>query len=250
MKKVLDIQGLTKRYKNGRGVGDISFSIGEGEILGILGPNGSGKTTVMKSIMGFCRYDSGNIRVFEHDPRENKEAALAHVGSLIESPALYENMTAKRQLKMMARLYPDLPPTAVENALKDVGLEQYANEKVRRFSLGMKQRLGIAMAFLSKPELVILDEPTNGLDIESTVELRNRIVKMAKRDKRSFLVSGHNADEIEKMCDRVVIIYEGQLVDDITVEEALRLSPTLEDYFLMRVRDEKDHFVPKGGASR
>lgn len=250
MKKVLDIQGLTKRYKNGRGVGDISFSVGEGEIIGILGPNGSGKTTVMKSIIGFCRYDSGSIRVFEHDPQENKEAALAHVGCLIESPALYENMTAKRQLNMMARLYPDLPSTAVENALKDVGLEQYANEKVRRFSLGMKQRLGIAMAFLSKPELVILDEPANGLDIESSVELRNRIVKMAKRDKKSFLVSSHQADDIEKMCDRVVIIYEGQLVDDITVEDALRLSPTLEDYFLMRVRDEKDHFVPKGGVSR
>ncbi|MBR5329372.1 MAG: ABC transporter ATP-binding protein [Firmicutes bacterium] len=239
MKKVLDINGLTKRYKNGRGVGDISFSVGEGEVIGLLGPNGSGKTTVMKSIIGFCRYDAGSIRVFGHDPSENKEAALAHVGCLIESPALYENLTAKRQLNMMARLYPDLPPTAVENALKSVGLERYANEKVRRFSLGMKQRLGIAMAFLSKPELVILDEPTNGLDIESSVELRKRIIKMAKQDKCSFLVSSHQADEIEKMCDRVVIIYEGALVDDVTVEEALRLSPSLEDYFLMRVRSEK-----------
>lgn len=250
MKTVLDIRGLTKRYKNGRGVGDISFSVGEGEVIGILGPNGSGKTTVMKSILGFCRYDQGSIRIFGQDPAENKETALAHVGGLIESPALYENLTAKRQLHMMARLYPDLPPTAVENALKDVGLERYANEKVRRFSLGMKQRLGIAMAFLSHPELVILDEPTNGLDIESSVELRKRIINAAKREKHSFLVSSHQADDIEKMCDRVVIIYEGALVDDISVEAALRLSPTLEDYFLMRIRDEKSPVLSKGGASR
>lgn len=250
MKTVLEIQELTKRYKNGRGVGDVSFSVGEGEVLGILGPNGSGKTTVMKSILGFCRYDNGLIRVFGHNPVEDKEAALAHVGCLIESPALYENLTAKRQLNMMARLYPDLPPTAVENVLKDVELERYANEKVRRFSLGMKQRLGIAMAFLSCPELVILDEPTNGLDIESSVELRKRIVRMAKEEKRSFLISGHQADEIEKMCDRVVILYDGALVDDVSVDDALRLSPTLEDYFLMRIRDEKAVGLPKGGVSR
>lgn len=244
MKTVLDINGLTKKYKNGRGVSDISFSIGEGEVLGILGPNGSGKTTVMKSIMGFCGYESGSIRIFGHDPSEHKEAALAHVGALIEAPALYENLTAKRQLAMMARLYPDLPPTAVENVLKEVGLEYYANEKVRRFSLGMKQRLGIAMAFLSKPELVILDEPTNGLDIESSVGLRQRIVKMARQEKCSFLVSGHQADEIEKMCDRVVILNEGKLVDDVTMEDALRFSPSLEEYFLLKVRDG----YPKGGA--
>ena len=247
MKSVLDIQNLTKQYKNGRGVSDISFSVGEGEVVGILGPNGSGKTTVMKSILGFCGYDSGSIRVFEHDPLEHKEEALARVGALIESPALYENMTAKKQLAMMARLYPELPPTAVENALKEVGLEAYANEKVRRFSLGMKQRLGIAMAFLSMPELVILDEPANGLDIEATVELRKRIVKLAKRSGCSFLVSGHQADEIEKMCDRVVILHEGRLVDDIAMEDALRRSPSLEDYFLMRVRGEKEGFSPKGG---
>lgn len=248
MNKILEINQLVKTYKNGRGVSDISFSVQEGEVIGLLGPNGSGKTTIMKCIVGLQHYQGGSIRVFGTDPAENTEEALKHVGCLIEQPALYENLTAKRQLKMMARYYNDLESQAVENVLKDVGLERYGNEKVRRYSLGMKQRLGIAMAMLSDPELVILDEPTNGLDIESTVSLRNRIVALAKERNRAFLVSSHQADDLERMCDRVIIIYEGALIEDIPVEEALKRSPSLEDYFLMRIRAEK-HGAAKGGAS-
>ena len=151
---------------------------------------------------------------------------------------------------MMTRYYNSLESMAVENALKDVGLERYGNEKVRRYSLGMKQRLGIAMAMISDPELVILDEHGNGLDIESTVELRNRIVKTAKELGRSFLVSSHQADDLERMCDRVIIIYEGALIEDISVDEALKRSPSLEDYFLMRVRSEKHPGAVKGGVSQ
>ncbi len=204
----------------------------------------------MKCIVGLQHYNAGEIRVYGADPAKNTEEALRHIGSLIEQPALYENLTAKRQLKMMSRYYSDLESMAVENVLKDVGLERYGNEKVRRYSLGMKQRLGIAMAMLSDPELMILDEPGNGLDIESTVELRNRIVRMAKERGRSFLVSSHQADDLERMCDRVIIIYEGELIEDIPVEEALKRSPSLEDYFLMRVRSEKHSGLTKGGVSQ
>ena len=133
-------------------------------------------------------------------------------------------------------------------ALKNAGLERYGNEKVRRYSLGMKQRLGIALALLSDPDFVILDEPGNGLDIESTVELRNSIIARAKEKGKTFLVSSHQADDIEKVCDRVIIIYDGALIDDVSVEEALRRSPSLEDYFLMRIRAEKTGTMPgKGG---
>lgn len=250
MNTILEVDRLVKKYKNGRGVDDISFSVKEGEVIGLLGPNGSGKTTIMKCIVGLQHYNSGRIRVFGADPAENTEEVLKHTGALIEQPALYENLTAKRQLKMMTRYYNCLESMAVENALKDVGLERYGNEKVRRYSLGMKQRLGIAMAMLSDPELVILDEPGNGLDIESTVELRNRIVKTAKERGRSFLVSSHQADDLERMCDRVIIIYEGALIEDISVEEALKRSPSLEDYFLMRVRSEKHPGAVKGGVSQ
>ena len=246
--KVLEINHLVKKYKNGRGVNDISFSIREGEVVGLLGPNGSGKTTIMKCIIGFQRYDSGSIQVFGKDPGEDIEGVLSRVGSLIEQPALYENLTAMRQLKMMARYYPGLDPQCAEMALKNAGLERYGNEKVRRYSLGMKQRLGIALALLSDPDFVILDEPGNGLDIESTVELRNSIIARAKEKGKTFLVSSHQVDDIEKVCDRVIIIYDGALIDDVSVEEALRRSPSLEDYFLMRIRAEKTGTMPgKGG---
>lgn len=250
MNTILEVQHLVKKYKNGRGVDDISFSVKEGEVIGLLGPNGSGKTTIMKCIVGLQHYNAGEIRVYGADPAKNTEEALRHIGSLIEQPALYENLTAKRQLKMMSRYYSDLESMAAENILKDMGLERYGNEKVRRYSLGMKQRLGIAMAMLSDPELMILDEPGNGLDIESTVELRNRIVRMAKERGRSFLVSSHQADDLERMCDRVIIIYEGELIEDIPVEEALKRSPSLEDYFLMRIRSEKHGGLTKGGVSQ
>ena len=180
MNTILEVDRLVKKYKNGRGVDDISFSVREGEVIGLLGPNGSGKTTIMKCIVGLQHYNAGRIRVYGADPSENIEEVLKHTGALIEQPALYENLTAKRQLKMMTRYYDGLESRTVENILKEVGLERYGNEKVRRYSLGMKQRLGIAMAMISDPDLVILDEPGNGLDIESTVELRNRIVSMAK----------------------------------------------------------------------
>lgn len=247
MEKVLEISNLVKLYKNGRGVQNISFSVGEGEVVGLLGPNGSGKTTIMKALTGLCRYQSGAIRVFGADPADSIEKALANVGCLIEQPALYENMTAKRQLKLMSRYYPQLNDTSVEFALKESGLDRYANEKVRRYSLGMKQRLGIAMALLSDPAFIILDEPGNGLDIEATVELRQKIVSLAKEKNKAFLVSSHQADDIEKMCHRVIIIYEGHLIDDVTLEDALRLSPTLEDYFLMKIKAVKNGASsPKG----
>lgn len=247
MEKVLEISNLVKLYKNGRGVRNISFSVEEGEVVGLLGPNGSGKTTIMKALTGLCRYQSGAIRIFGADPADSIEKALANVGCLIEQPALYENMTAKRQLKLMSRYYPRLSDTSVELALKESGLDRYANEKVRRYSLGMKQRLAIAMALLSDPAFIILDEPGNGLDIEATVELRQDIVSLAREKKKAFLVSSHQADDIEKMCHRVIIIYEGNLIDDVSVEDALRLSPTLEDYFLMKIKGAKNGAAsPKG----
>ena len=166
------------------------------------------------------------------------------MGALVEQPTLYENLSAAKQLKLMARFYPDLPEEAAANTLKNMGLDRYADEKVRRFSLGMKQRLGLALAFFSDPRFLILDEPTNGMDIESSVYLRNRIVEMAEKEGKTFLVSGHRADEIERMCHRVIILYEGELIDSVSIEEVLRRSPTLEDYFLEKVRTRKGGDIP------
>ena len=239
MENVLQINHLTKKYKNGRGVADISFSVAEGEIVGLLGPNGSGKTTIMKSILGMCRIDSGEAEIFGVNAVSSHEEALRDVGALVEQPSLYENLSALKQLKLMARFYPGLSPDAPMKALAEMGLDRFANEKARRFSLGMKQRLGLALAFFSDPRFLILDEPTNGMDIESSVYLRNRIAEMAEKAGKTFLVSGHRADELERLCHRVLILCEGELIDDVAIEEVLRLSPSLEDYFLEKVRSRK-----------
>lgn len=237
--KVLEVSNLTKVYKNGRGVRDISFTINKGEIVGLLGPNGSGKTTIMKTIMGLVHANDGTVKIFGGDVEENVENTLKKVGGLIERPAIFEYLSAIENLKLMARYYPNVDKARIEHVLAVVRLTQFQKDKVSRFSLGMKQRLGIAMAILSEPELIILDEPTNGLDIEGTVEIREIIKKMAEEKGTTFLIASHLAPEIEKTCTHVSVVHEGDLLSYETMEEALKLNPSLEDYFLSKVKDKK-----------
>ena len=164
---------------------------------------------------------------------------MAKVGSLIEQPALYEHLTAQDHLRMAARYYRDVDQARMDRVLEIVGLAPYKKERCGKFSLGMKQRMGLALALLSQPELMILDEPTNGLDIEATVEVREIILRLAKEKGVTFLVPSHLASEIEKMCDKVLVLHEGEMLSFDTKEEALRLHPSLEDYFLAKVRDKK-----------
>ncbi len=238
-KAVLKIDDLTKIYKNGRGVRNISFEIEPGDRVGLLGPNGSGKTTIMKVIMGLIHSDKGKALIFGNDIEEDVEKALSKVGGLIERPALFENMTAIDNLEMVRAYYPDITKQRVEEILEVVGLYQYRKEKCGRFSLGMKQRLGLALAILSKPELVILDEPTNGLDIQGTVEVREIIKKMTEKYGTSFLIASHLAPEIEKTCNKVAVVHEGELLAFETMERALELNPSLEEYFLHKVKEKK-----------
>ena len=243
MSEVLKVDNLTKLYKNGRGVKNISFTLEEGDLVGLLGPNGSGKSTIMKTIMGLCHCNEGQISIFGNDVEENVETSLAQVGGLIERPALFEHMSARENLEMMGRFYPGVDKERIDHVLKVVRIDQYQKEKVNRFSLGMKQRLALASAILSEPKLVILDEPTNGLDIEGTVEIREIIKKMAAEKGTSFLIASHLAPEIEKTCNKVAIIHEGELLSFETMEEALRLNPSLEDYFLSKVRDKRGSVI-------
>ena len=144
---------------------------------------------------------------------------------------------------MVANLYPNITKERIDDVLDLVRLRQYENEKCGRFSLGMKQRLGLALAILSEPELIILDEPTNGLDIEGTVEIREIITALAREKGTSFLIASHLAPEIEKTCNKVAIIHEGELLSFESMDEALRLNPTLEDYFLLKVREKRGAIV-------
>lgn len=243
MNSVIEISNLTKLYSNGRGIRNVSFCVNSGDIVGLLGPNGSGKTTVMKAVLGLNRPSFGEIKLFGKDTRDHFEETMAKVGALVEAPAIYKDLSARRHLEMAARLYPDVGGERIDSVLSLVHLLQYKNDKAGKFSLGMKQRLGLAMAFLARPELVILDEPVNGLDIEGVVEIREIIGRMNREYGTTFLISSHLASEIEKTCHKVAVMYEGELVAADTTENALRLHPSMEDYFLSVVKERRGDIV-------
>lgn len=232
---VLKVSDMTKLYKNGRGVSHIDFYIERGDVVGLLGPNGSGKTTTMKVIVGLCHADSGSTEIFGFDVEREYEKATGRLGCLIESPALYEYMSAYRNLKFAARCYPGVTNEEIDRILKVVRLDKYKNDKAGKFSLGMKQRLGLALALLSNPDFIVLDEPVNGLDIEGMIEVREIIAKLAERGV-TFLISSHLSSEIEKTCNKVAVMHEGEMLSFETMESALRYTPTLEDYYLEKVR--------------
>ena len=240
---VLEINNLKKLYKNGRGVEDVTLTVNRGDVVGLLGPNGSGKTTTMRAVTGLSTPGAGTIRIFGTDVQEDFEKATAKMGSLIEMPALYGNLTAWQNLKMAARYYDNVDNDRIRYILELVRLDRYRNDKAGRFSLGMKQRLGLALALLSEPELVVLDEPANGLDIEGIIQVREIITKLAQERGVTFLVSSHIASELEKTCNKVAVLHEGKMLTFETMESALRFQPTLEDYFLTVVREKRGGVV-------
>lgn len=239
MGKGIEIENMTKLYKNGRGVRNISLTVEEGDILGLLGPNGSGKTTVMKACLGLNRPSAGSVRIFGKDTGEHFEEIMRNTGALIESPAIFKDMTAWKHLEMLAQFYPGVDKARMEKVLDLVHLLPYKNDKAGRFSLGMKQRLGLAMAFLAEPALLVLDEPVNGLDIEGVVEVRELIHRMNQELHATFLISSHMAAEIEKTCNKVAVMYEGELIAVSKTETVLLHYPSVEDYFLSVVREKR-----------
>lgn len=239
---VIEINNLTKLYKNNRGIKNISLTVQQGDILGLLGPNGSGKTTAMKAILNLV-HSEGDIKVFGMDLHDNFEEIMRRTGALIESPAIYKDMTAYQNVKMHAAMYPHIDKDRIEHILDVVHLLPYKNDKAGRFSLGMKQRLGLAIAFVSDPELIILDEPVNGLDIEGVVEIREIIKRLNEERGVTFLISSHMASEIEKTCNKVAVMYEGELIAKSATEDAMRLHPSMEDYFLSVVKEKRGEVI-------
>jgi len=231
---ILEVENLTKLYKNGRGAEDISFALAPGDVLGLLGPNGSGKTTTMKAIAGLVQPTSGCARICGIDVTQHHEKAMRHTGCLIEAPALYEHMTAYKNLRLASRFYREVNEKRIDEVLQMVEMSKYKKDKVSSFSLGMRQRIGLALALLSNPELLILDEPANGLDIEGMVYVRE-VVSKAAENGAAVLISSHLAHEIELCATKAAIIYDGKLLNVESMENILLSSPSLEDYFLAQV---------------
>jgi len=237
---ILELENLTKLYKNGRGAEDISFALDRGEVLGLLGPNGSGKTTTMKAIAGLVQLTRGSVRICGIDVAGKHEHAMKHTGCLIEAPALYDYMTAYQNMKLAARFYNSVDETRINEVLRLVEMDKYKKDKVSTFSLGMRQRIGMALALLSDPDLLILDEPANGLDIEGMIYVRE-VVKEAAERGAAVLISSHLAHEIEQCATKAAIIYGGRLLCVESMETILSRSPSLEDFFLSQISKKREH---------
>jgi len=235
MENVLEVKNLKKIYRNGRGITDISFDINQGEIFGLLGPNGSGKTTIMKSITGLVRPNEGTVKICGKNILDNFEDAIVNVGCLIETSSFIGHMSCYNNLKFISNYYDYIDKSRIDEVLQMTGLAAYKNDKVKTFSLGMKQRLAIAMAIYQKPKLVILDEPANGIDIEGTKELRRIVSDLAKEFMISFLISSHQIYEIEMLCDKIMILQNGKIIDTCTVKSIKGVGISLEDYFIEKM---------------
>lgn len=212
---MVEARGLTKRYGDRVAVEELGFSVRRGEVYGLLGPNGSGKTTILRMMLGLVRPTSGVIRVLGLEP--GCPAMLARVGALIESPAFYPYLSGRDNLRVMAR-HARVTGARVDEVLRTVELSARARDRYARYSLGMKQRLGVAAALLKDPELLILDEPTNGLDPRGMADLRDLLRRLG-RGERTVLLSSHLLGEIEQICDRVGVISGGRMAAEATVAE-------------------------------
>lgn len=213
---VLRLRGLTKRYGERLAVNNLSLAVGRGEIVGFLGPNGAGKTTTIRMCLGLIAPTAGSVEVLGRDVAAVGAAVLPHVGALVEQPALYPYMSGRDNLRAIGAALGGVAPTWLDATLDVVDLRSRARDRVRTYSLGMKQRLGVAIALLQDPDLLILDEPTNGLDPAGMVEMRDLLRRLAAEGKTIF-VSSHVLGEIQQICTRVAIIARGRLITESTV---------------------------------
>jgi ABC-2 type transport system ATP-binding protein len=221
---VVETSRLSKRYGNGvMAVSELALGVRRGEVYGFLGPNGAGKTTTLRMLLGLIRPTSGSARVLGRPP--GNPAGLARVGALVESPAFYPYLSGRDNLRVIAD-YSGAPRSRVEAALEEVDLASRGRDAFQTYSLGMKQRLGVAAALVKQPELLILDEPTNGLDPQGMVEMRH-LIREIGRGERTVLLSSHLLNEVEQICDRIGVIQRGRLVAEGTVDEVRGTSNSL-----------------------
>jgi ABC-2 type transport system ATP-binding protein len=221
MGAVLSIKRVSKSFGKKKVVSDISFEVNSGEVFGFLGPNGAGKTTTIKMIMGFLKIDEGEVVVNGYNLKKHYEKAMAGIGGIVENPEMYNDLSGMMNLKMYARTHNGVSRARIDEVVEVVGMQNRINEKVKKYSLGMKQRVGLAQAILHRPGLLILDEPTNGLDPVGIKDLRDLLKRLAHDEGIAVFVSSHLLTEMELMCDRVAIINAGRLLGVKPIQELL-----------------------------
>lgn len=226
---ILEVRNLRKKIKNKLIIQDVSFSINEGEIIGLIGNNGSGKTTIMKLITGLLRPSDGEIYINEYSVKTQKRKALEYIGAIIEVPSLYLHLTGFQNIKYFSRFYEDINEERIEEIIDLLEMRSFINLKVNEYSLGMKQRLGIAVSMIHSPKLLILDEPINGVDSKGVMLLRKHLKDIAENYGTAILISSHILTELENICDRAILIENGKIKDTVDINDGISLESILND---------------------
>ncbi len=230
--------GLTKCFGPVVAVDHVDLKVEEGELFGFLGPNGAGKTTTISMILGLLHPTEGRVNVLGQEVTPTNTGALRQVGAMVNTPGFLPYLSGRENLRLLARLYADVDDRRVEEVLEQVGLREAAHRKVGGYSTGMKQRLGLAAALMHRPRLLVLDEPTNGLDPIGMKEVRELLRALADAGITIFL-SSHLLHEVEQICDRVALIHKGRIVAEGEVRSLLRQYHSLEEMFTAYVTGEE-----------
>lgn len=224
MKTAIKIDKITKKFGNRTVLNEVSLETYAGEVFGLLGPNGAGKTTLIKLITGLLKIEEGDIQIYGKSLESDFEEAMKNMGAIVENPEMYKYMTGKQNILQYARMRGNITPERIDEVVELVGLSNRINEKVGKYSLGMRQRLGVALSLLHNPKVLILDEPTNGLDPAGIKHLRDVLTTLAHQHDVCVIVSSHLMSEMELMCDRVGIISNGNIINVDTVENLMKIA--------------------------
>ena len=230
--KVLELKGVEKKFKKKVVLKNISMTIYEGEIVGLVGPNGAGKTTLLKSILNLYHISKGEIMVMGRNMHSDFEETISKIGSLVDGPSSYSHLTGMENIKVMALLNHQKDLRDALALVEKFKLNNVIHKKVKTYSLGMKQRLGLVLALMKKPKIILLDEPMNGLDPLGMKELREFLKDISQKEKISIIMSSHILSEMENVCDRIIILDNGYIIDDLEIEEMQNQEKTLEEEFL------------------
>lgn len=238
---LLQTHNLTKSFGGRKIIDNLTLQVLKGDIYGFLGRNGQGKTTTIRLITGLIFPDSGDVIIDGYNLQNDFKKAISNIGAIVESPSFYSYLSGYDNLKLMANLVTGIKKDRIDEVLEIVRLSSRAKDKVKTYSLGMKQRLGIANALLCSPKLIILDEPTNGLDPQGMKEIKELIIQLASEKNITFFISSHLLHEVEQICNRVGIIDNGKLLREASMVELTQRSPgkSLEDIYF--------EFTGKGG---
>ncbi|KAB7708672.1 ATP-binding cassette domain-containing protein [Bacillus aerolatus] len=219
MTALVELKNVTKVIKGKKIIDSLSFTIQKGEVFGFLGPNGAGKTTTIRMIVGLMKLTEGDIVICGHSIQKDFEKAVSQIGAIVENPEMYKFLSGYENLQQYARMQKGITKARIDDVIKLVGLSERIHDKVKTYSLGMRQRLGIAQSLLHDPKILILDEPTNGLDPAGIKEIRQYIRDLAEKEGMAVIVSSHLLSEMEMICDRIGIIQKGRLINVQSVHD-------------------------------